>query len=54
MINTEYIGIQEVDGPFILVEGARNVRYGETVDIRDPHGDLRRGRVILVSEKAKP
>lgn len=52
LINTEYIGIQEVDGPFILVEGARDVHYGEVVDIRGPKGDLRRGRVILVSEKA--
>jgi len=52
MINTEYVGIQEVNGPFILVEGARDVSFGEMVDIRDTRGNLRRGRVILVSEKA--
>lgn len=52
MTNTEYVGIHEVDGPFILVEGARDVSFGELVDIRDPHGNIRRGRTILVSEGA--
>lgn len=52
MTNTEYVGIQEVNGPFILIEGVRDVSYGELVDIRDTRGHLRRGRAILVSEKA--
>jgi V/A-type H+-transporting ATPase subunit B len=52
MTHTEYVGISEVDGPFVLVEGVRDISYGELVDILDPAGKLRRGRAILVSEKA--
>jgi V/A-type H+-transporting ATPase subunit B len=52
MINAEYVGVREVTGPFVIVEGARDVSYGEVVQVRDTTGSLRRGRVVMVNEDA--
>jgi len=52
MINAEYVGVREVTGPFVMVEGARDVSYGEVVQVRDAVGNLRRGRVVVVNEDA--
>jgi len=52
MINAEYVGVREVTGPFVIVEGARDVSYGEVVQVRDTTGSLRRGRVVVVNEDA--
>ena len=52
MINAEYVGVREVTGPFVIVEGARDVSYGEVVQVKDTTGNLRRGRVVVVSEAA--
>ena len=53
MAQTEYIGIAQVNGPFILVENAGNdAFYGELVDVRVPGGEVRRGRITSLSDKA--
>ncbi len=46
----EVIGVNRIDGPIVIVEGAANVSYDEVVEIRDMAGRLRRGRVLEVSE----
>ena len=46
----EVIGVARIEGPIIVVEGAANVSYDEVVEIQDPRGDLRRGRVLEVGE----
>jgi V/A-type H+/Na+-transporting ATPase subunit B len=46
----EVLGVGRIEGPIIVVEGAANVSYDEVVEIRDPRGDLRRGRVLEVGE----
>lgn len=46
----EVIGVGRIEGPILVVEGAANVSYDEVVEIRDPRGDLRRGRVLEVGE----
>ncbi|MBP9958858.1 MAG: V-type ATP synthase subunit B, partial [Synergistaceae bacterium] len=51
MAQAEYIGVLEVNGPFILVEGSVDAFYGELVDVRSPDGRIRRGRVTALSEK---
>ncbi|MBP8784953.1 MAG: V-type ATP synthase subunit B [Synergistaceae bacterium] len=51
MAQAEYIGVLEVNGPFILVEGSMDAFYGELVDVRSPDGRIRRGRVTALSEK---
>jgi len=52
MPQSEYIGIAQVNGPFILVEGTTDAFYCELVDVRLPGGKTRRGRVVSLSEKA--
>ncbi|MDR1915523.1 MAG: V-type ATP synthase subunit B [Synergistaceae bacterium] len=54
MPQTEYVGISQVSGPFILLEDAgRDAFYGELVDVRVPGGGAsRRGRIVSLSEKA--
>src|SRR5512133_1876252 len=46
----EVMGVGRVDGPIVVVEGAVNVGYDETVEIVDSNGRLRRGRVREVGE----
>ena len=49
---TEYIGINEVVGPLIVVRGVGNVGYNETVEIIDPKGATRLGLVLETSDDA--
>ena len=46
----EVIGVSRIDGPILIVEGAANVSYDEVVEIRDPQGRVRLGRVLEVGE----
>ncbi|NJC98513.1 MAG: V-type ATP synthase subunit B [Anaerolineales bacterium] len=46
----EVLGVRRIEGPIIVVEGAANVSYDEVVEIQDPRGELRRGRVLEVGE----
>jgi V/A-type H+-transporting ATPase subunit B len=46
----EVVGVGRIEGPIIVVEGATNVSYDEVVEIRDPRGNVRRGRVLEVGE----
>ena len=52
MANAEYIGVKDIEGPFVLVENVSGVGYGELVEIRDSKGRLRHGQVKSLSEKA--
>ena len=52
MAQAEYIGVKDIEGPFILVENVTGVGYGELVDIRDSAGARRHGQVKSLSEKA--
>lgn len=52
MAKPEYIGVKDINGPFVLVENTAGVGYGELVDIRDSEGVLRHGQVKSLSEKA--
>ena len=52
MPQAEYIGVKDIEGPFILIENVTGVGYGELVDIRDANGKIRHGQVKSLSEKA--
>ena len=45
MAQPEYIGVKDIDGPFILLENVSGVGYGELVNIRDAKGNIRHGQV---------
>ena len=46
----EYIGLSHVSGPIIIIEGVRGVGFDEMVQITDPVGKTRVGRVLEVTE----
>src|SRR5512135_1335200 len=46
----EVVGVSRVEGPIVVVEGMGNVGYDEVVEIIDPEGKLRLGRVLEVGE----
>ena len=50
MPQAEYIGVKDIEGPFILRENVTGVGYGELVDIRDASGRVRLGQVTSLSE----
>jgi V/A-type H+/Na+-transporting ATPase subunit B len=48
----EILGVNRVEGPILVIEGAVTVGYDEVVEITDSQGRLRRGRVLEVGERA--
>ena len=44
----EYIGIKKVSGPIIYIENIADVGFGEVVQVTDPQGRVRHGRVLSV------
>lgn len=50
MLNKEYSGLANVNGPLIIVEGIKDVGYDEMVEITAPDGNKRKGRVLQVSK----
>ncbi len=45
-----YHGVSRIDGPLVFVERVRDVGFDEVVQITDPAGETRLGRVLDVSE----
>ena len=52
MASPEYIGVKNIDGPFIFLENVTGVGYGELVNVRDSKGKMRYGQVKALSEDA--
>ncbi len=48
----EFVGLQRVSGPLVVIEGIRDVGFGERVEIVTSSGQVRQGRVLAISEKA--
>jgi V/A-type H+/Na+-transporting ATPase subunit B len=46
----QYVGAARIEGPLVVVERVRAVGYDETVEILDPAGRVRLGRVLDISE----
>lgn len=50
MAEREYMNVAEITGPLIIVEGVKNVGFGELVEIRTPSGEIRIGQTLEVDE----
>ncbi len=50
MLKTEYVGVKNIDGPFVLVENVSGAGCGELVEIIDSDGKLRHGQVKSVGK----
>jgi len=46
----EYLTVSGVSGPLMMVEKVEDVKYEELVEVELPNGEIRRGRVLEVSE----
>jgi len=47
----QYVGAARIDGPLLVVERVRGAGYDEVVEVRDPTGRRRLGRVLDVSDE---
>ena len=52
MATTEYVGVNRIAGPFVMLGGIPHAGYDEIVEVHSPDGRVRTGRVAMVSEKA--
>lgn len=52
MLKTEYVGVKNIDGPFVLVENVSGAGCGELAEIIDSDGKLRHGQVKSVGKTA--
>ncbi|ACZ18752.1 H(+)-transporting two-sector ATPase [Thermanaerovibrio acidaminovorans DSM 6589] len=52
MATAEFKGLNRITGPFIFMDPVPGVGYGELVEVTGADGSTRRGRVVLVSQKA--
>jgi len=50
MQGKEYLGLSHVSGPIIIVEGVKGEGFDEMVEITDPGGKVRVGRVLEITE----
>ena len=48
----EYIGLKQIEGPLIVLEGAKDLSYEEMVDVTMQDGSRRHGRVLKMNEDA--
>jgi V/A-type H+-transporting ATPase subunit B len=48
----EIFGVNRIEGPILVIEGAGPVGFDEVVEVTDSQGRLRRGRVLEVGERA--
>lgn len=46
----EYIGLKEINGPLVIIEGVQDVALDEMVDVVLDNGEKRLGQVVTVSK----
>lgn len=44
----DYIGVKEINGSLIVLDGVSNLSYEEVVDIRLDNGTIRQGRIVQI------
>jgi len=48
----EYIGLERINGPLVVVKGVKGAGFDERVEIVTPDGPSRQGRVLSISDEA--
>ncbi len=48
MMIIEYVGVKEINGSLVVMDGVKGVSYEEIVDIRLSNGSMRQGRVVQI------
>lgn len=49
-MSIEYLGVKQVSGSLVILEGVKNASYEEMVDIKLSNGEMRVGRVIEIKD----
>ena len=44
--DSRYIGVKEINGSLIVIDGVKDAFFEETVDIRLDDGSFRQGRIV--------
>ena len=44
----EYLGLTEINGPLVVLDGLQNAAFEEIVEITAPSGEVRTGRIIEI------
>ncbi len=47
----KYKTIKEIEGPLVIVEKVQNIKYEELVEIEIADGSIRKGRVLVITDK---
>ena len=47
----DYVGVKEINGSLIVLDGVENVSFEEIVDIRLSNGTIRQGRIVQIDGK---
>ena len=47
----DYLGVKEINGSLIVIDGVENISFEEVVDIRLETGEIRQGRVVQIDGK---
>ena len=50
----DYVGVKEINGSLIVLDGVKGVSNEEIVDIRLDNGTVRQGRVCLLYTSPSP
>lgn len=45
----DYVGVKEINGPLIVIDGVEGASYEEIVDIRLDDGTSRQGRIVQIA-----
>ena len=45
-----YSNINKIEGPLVFLQHQHDVMNGEIVKVRDPNGNIRKGRVLEITE----
>ncbi len=48
----EFVGLDKIQGPLVVIQGIKDVGYGERVEIVTSSGETRQGRVLAISRDA--
>lgn len=52
MAIAEYMGVEKINGPFLLLSAVPGIGYDEIAEILSPDGTVRKGRVVLVDQNS--
>ena len=44
----EYVGVKEINGSLVVIDGVKGASYEEIVDIRLDNGTVRQGRIVQI------